>query len=234
MRSHPSPDLTRIRSDIAARLGLLEPADEVTFEQECREYLTQLRWPGGVECPRCSEHTRLLWLTARSKWHCYGCRYQFSLTAGTVFHSSHLPVWKWFVAVELMLSSPDGFSAYELRRALGGSYKTAWFAAHRIRAAMRGHGAELLRSLVEAELRAAGAASVPAPAELDRANQKVLLRMRRLAGPHHALSTKYLPAYIDERRWRSAHQGNPFVFRDTINALLRSEGISYDRLVAAS
>jgi transposase-like protein len=234
MRSHPSPDLTLIRSDIAARLGLLEPAAEETFEQECREYLSELRWPGGVECPRCSEHTRLLWLTARSKWHCYGCRYQFSLTAGTVFHSSHLPVWKWFVAVELMLSSSEGLSAYELRRALGGSYKTAWFAAHRIRAAMRGHGAELLRSLVEAELREAGvSSSAPAPADLDRANQTVLARMRRVA-PHHSLSVKYLPAYIDERRWRSAHQGNPFVFRDTINALLRSEGISYDRLVAAS
>ena len=234
MRSHPSPDLTLIRSDIAARLGLLEPADEETFEQECRDYLSALRWPGGGECPRCSEHTRLLWLTSRSKWHCYGCRYQFSLTAGTVFHSSHLPVWKWFVALELMLSSSEGLSAYELRRALGGSYKTAWFAAHRIRAAMRGHGAELLRSLVEAELREAGVSSAPAPADLDRANQTVLAHMRRVAGPHHSLSVKYLPAYIDERRWRSAHQGNPFVFRDTIHALLRSEGISYDRLVAAA
>ena len=234
MRSHPSPDLTLIRSDIAARLGLLEPADEEPFEQECRDYLSALRWPGGGECPRCSEHTRLLWLTSRSKWHCYGCRYQFSLTAGTVFHSSHLPVWKWFVAVELMLSSREGLSAYELRRALGGSYKTAWFAAHRIRAAMRGHGAELLRSLVEAELREAGVASAPAPADLDRANLVVLARMRRVAGPHHPLSVKYLPAYIDERRWRSAHEGNPFVFRDTLHALLRSEGISYDRLVAAA
>jgi transposase-like protein len=234
MRPHDTPDLTLIRSAIAARLGLLEPADEESFERECRDYLAQLRWPGGVECPRCSEHARLLWLTSRSKWHCYGCRYQFSLTAGTVFHSSHLPVWKWFVAVELMLSSPDGISAYELRRALGGSYKTAWFAAHRIRAAMRGHGAELLRNLVEAELREAGVASMPAPADLDRANTRVLARMRRVAGPHHPLSVKYLPAYIDERRWRSAHEGNPFVFRDTLHALLRSEGISYERLVAAA
>ncbi len=234
MRSRPAPDLTAIRSEIAARLGLLEPSEEEAFEQECRDYLCQLRWPAGVECPRCSEQSRLLWLTSRSKWHCYGCRYQFSLTAGTVFHSSHLPVWKWFVAVELMLSSPDGLSAYELRRALGGSYKTAWFAAHRIRAAMRGHGAELLRSLVEAELREAGVSSTPAAADLERANQTVLAGMRRLSGPHNSLSVKYLPAYLDERRWRTAHQGNPFVFRDTIHALLRSEGISYDRLVAAS
>ena len=58
--------------------------------------------------------------------------------------------------------------------------------------------------------------------------------MRRLvAGPHHQLSTKYLPAYIDERRWRSANRGNPHVFRDTILALLQGEGISYEQLVAA-
>ena len=123
-----------------------------------------LRWPGGVECPRCTRDARACsGSRRRSKWHCYACRYQFSVTAGTLFHSSHLPVWKWFVAVHLMLDSPEGVSANELRRTLGGSYKTAWFAAHRIRAAMRGHGAELLRSLVEAELREAGAASPPEP-----------------------------------------------------------------------
>ncbi|HWE82735.1 MAG TPA: IS1595 family transposase [Gaiellaceae bacterium] len=233
MRSH-SPDLTLVRSEIATRLGLLDLRSDEDFEQECRSYLCDLRWPGGVECPRCSEHSRLLWLTSRSKWHCYSCRYQFSVTAGTVFHSSHLPVWKWFVAVHLLLASQHGLSAYELRRAIGGSYKTAWFAAHRIRAAMRGDGAGLLRNLVEAELRDAGVESAPAPADLVRANDRVLARMRRVAGPHHPLSVKYLPAYIDERRWRSAHEGNPFVFRDTIHALLHSEGISYDRLVAAA
>lgn len=234
MRTTDSRDLALIRSDIAARLGIIDHREDNPFEQECRDYLRELRWPGGVECPRCAEHARLLWLASRSKWHCYGCRYQFSVTAGTVFHSSHLPVWKWFVAVDLMLASQHGLSAYELRRALGGSYKTAWFAAHRIRAAMRGRGAELLRSLVEAELRNAGVASTPAPADLDRANDRVLARMRRVAGPHHPLSVKYLPAYIDERRWRSQHEGNPHVFRDTIHALLHSEGISYDRLVAAA
>jgi hypothetical protein len=150
---------------------------------------------------------RLLWLDSRSKWHCYGCRYQFSVTAGTLFHSSHLPVWKWFVAVRLMLDSPVSLSANELRRTIGGSYKTAWFAGHRIRAAMRGQGAELLRSVVEAEL--------------------------RRVGPHHQPSAKYLPAYLDERRWRAQHAGNPHVFRDTIRALVQGEGISYDRLVGA-
>ena len=235
MRTYPAPDLTVLRAEVAERLDLADSGGDAAFEQECRAYLSDLRWPGGVECPRCSESSRLLWLTSRSKWHCYGCRYQFSVTAGTLFHSSHLPVWKWFVAVHLMLSSPEGVSANELRRTLGGSYKTAWFAAHRIRAAMRGHGADLLRSLVDAELRNAGAASPPEAADLIRARGTVVSRMRRLVGgPHHQLSIKYLPAYIDERRWRSLHRSNPHVFQDTIQALLEGEGISYEQLVAAA
>ena len=235
MRTIPTPDLTVLRTKIARRLDLGDGADDAAFEQACRAYLSELRWPGGVECPRCSESSRLLWLASRSKWHCYGCRYQFSVTAGTLFHSSHLPVWKWFVAVDLMLSSAEGVSANELRRTLGGSYKTAWFAAHRIRSAMRGQGAELLRTLVEAELRTAGAASPPRPAELIRARGTVASRMRRLVGgPHHQLSIKYLPAYIDERRWRSINHSNPHVFRDTIRALLEADGISYDKLTAAA
>jgi transposase-like protein len=234
MHAHPTPDITALRAEIARSLGLPETRSERTFEQECRTYLTELRWPGGVECPRCSESARLLWLASRSKWHCYECRYQFSVTAGTLFHRSHLPVWKWFVAVHLMLSSPTGLSANELRRVIGGSYKTAWFAAHRIRAAMSGHGAELLRDLVDAELRRAGAAMPPARAEVDRASGNVLVRVRRIIGaPHHQLSPKYLHAYIDERRWRIAHSENPHVFRDTIEALLKGEGLSYDELVAA-
>ena len=227
MRTYRSPDLDILRSEVAARLGLPDLADDQAFEHECRAYLADLRWPGGVECPRCSEKSRLLWLTSRSKWQCHGCRYQFSVTAGTLFHGSHLPVWKWFVAVHLMLAAPEGLSANELRRAIGGSYKTAWFAAHRVRAAVRGHGADLLRSLVEAERRGSGA-------DLHSAGERVAARFGKLLGPRHQLSPKYLPAYIDERRWRSVNRGNPHVFQDTIQALLEGEGISYERLVAAA
>jgi transposase-like protein len=216
---HHDPGL--IRSDVAARLGLQDDGGDDAFEQECRDYLSSLRWPEGVECPRCGEGVRLLWLASRSKWHCYGCRYQFSVTAGTLFHSSHLPVWKWFVAVHLMLAAPEGVSANELRRVLGGSYKTAWFAAHRIRAAMRGRRTDVLRSLVESELR--------------QGDPVAVARMRRLlGGPRQQLSGKYLPAYLAERRWRLAHRGNPYAFHDTIRALLQGEGISYDQLVAAA
>src|SRR5579862_6423134 len=78
MRSHHSSDLTALRTEVAATLGLPGPLGDTELEQACRAYLSDLRWPGGVECPRCSETSRLLWLESRSKWHCYGCRYQFS------------------------------------------------------------------------------------------------------------------------------------------------------------
>jgi transposase-like protein len=211
--NHSTHDVTALRSALEGRLPMRPPGgprklDEL--EDRCRLYLQQLRWPGGVECPRCDEDDRLLWLDSRDKWHCYSCRYQFSVTAGTLFHSSHLPLWKWFVSVQLMTETHRGISANELRHILGGSYKTFWFTTHRIRAAMRGRGEPLLRTVV-GELR-------------DR---------RTLAGSRHHLSDKYLSAYVEERRWLDANEGNPHVFRDTILALVSGEGLSYEQLVAA-
>ena len=206
-------DVAALREALAARLPArptAAPQKHEELEERCRMYLQHLRWPVGVECPRCDEHDRLLWLDSRDKWHCYSCRYQFSVTAGTLFHSSHLPLWKWFVSVQLMTETPHGISANRLRQILGGSYKTLWFTTHRIRVAMRGRGQPLLRDVVG-----------------DLASR------RRVAGPHHHLSEKYLAAYVEERRWLEANQDNPHVFRDTILALVRGEGLSYDQLVAA-
>lgn len=234
MRSDSSADITGLRSEVASRIEpFVHARAGERFEERCRLYLQALRWPDGVSCPRCDESSRLLRLESRSKWHCYGCRYQFSVTAGTLFHRSHLPVWKWLVAVHLMLESSEGISAGELRRRLGGSYKTAWFAAHRIRAAMRGRGELLLRSLVEAESDQLTVGGVGVElARLEGADGEIAALGRRLAGPHLHLSAKHLLAYLDERRWRFAQRGNPHAFRDTIVALLGAEGISYVRLVA--
>jgi transposase-like protein len=207
-------ELDALRARLAARLPARPPraaAVRDELEERCRLYLRSLRWPGAVECPRCDEDDRLLWLDSRGKWHCYACRYQFSVTAGTLFHNSHLPLWKWFVAVHLMTESSHGVSANRLRSVLGGSYKTHWFTAHRIRAAMHGRGQPLLRGVVGGLGR------------VDRAD----------SGPYRHLSTKYLSAYTVERRFREANRDNPHVFRDTILALLHGEGLSYEQLVGA-
>ena len=68
----------------------------------------------------------------------------------------------------------------------------------------------------------------------EHSSGSTVARVRRLVGPHHQLSVKYVPAYLDERRWRSDNRGNPRAFQDTLQALLEGEGISYERLVAAA
>lgn len=104
-------------------------------EEKCREYISRMRWPHGVACPRCHAKT-VSTLRNQGKYECSKCFYQFTITAGTIFHDSRLPLEKWFLAAYLMCESRKGVSANQLKRVLGVSYKTAWFLCHRIRAAM--------------------------------------------------------------------------------------------------
>ena len=114
-------------------MGLM---DAYGSEDRCREILEELRWPNGVECPRC-QSAKLSRIASRAQYDCDSCGYQFSVTAGTIFHDSHLPLRKWFVATYLMTESRKGISANQIKRMLGiGSYRTAWYLCHRIRAAM--------------------------------------------------------------------------------------------------
>jgi len=109
--------------------------EEFGSEAKCRAFLEALRWPDGVSCPRCNG-TKVSRIEKREQYDCDSCRYQFSATAGTVFHDSHLPLWKWFLAVYMLCESKKGVSANQLKRMLGVSYKTAWYLCHRIRQAM--------------------------------------------------------------------------------------------------
>jgi transposase-like protein len=88
---------------------------------------------------------------SRQKFFCNACKYQFSVTAGTLFHDSHLPLWKWFLAVYLMCESRKGISAKQLERMLKVSYRTAWYLAHRIRDAMGDDEQPLLKGTVEVD-----------------------------------------------------------------------------------
>ena len=105
-------------------------------EPKCREYLEALRWPDQVLCPRCGSD-KISNIVKRNQYDCDACRYQFSVTAGTIFNDSHLPIWKWFLCVYLLCESKKGMSANQIKRTLGISYKTAWYLCHRIRAAMK-------------------------------------------------------------------------------------------------
>jgi transposase-like protein len=104
-------------------------------DERCRELLVRLRWPNGVECTRCKMPAVEL-ATTRQLFYCKGCNYQFSVTSGTVFNDSHLPLQKWFLATLLLCEAKKGMSANQIKRTLGVSYKTAWYLCHRIRFAM--------------------------------------------------------------------------------------------------
>ena len=123
-------------------------------EDEARDYLERIRWPNGAACPRCGDTaaTKLQGKSTRpGVYKCRGCRKPFTVTVGTIFERSHVKLKKWLLAFHLICSSKKGVSALQLQRMLKlGSYKTAWFMAHRIRYAMRQEPlAGMLQGIVE-------------------------------------------------------------------------------------
>jgi transposase-like protein len=109
-------------------------------EAKAREWLEQARWPNGVNCPHCGSVDGVSVMGGKKHrpglFHCRDCRGQFTVMTGSVMESSHVPLTKWVLANRLMNSSKKGFSAHQLHRSIGVTYKTAWFMFHRIREAM--------------------------------------------------------------------------------------------------
>jgi len=112
-----------------------------TDKNIAREYLERSRWPDGVYCAHCGGTEKIKRLSGKSHrpglYQCGDCRQQFTVTVGTVFERSKVPLNKWLLATFLMASSKKGISAHQLHRSIGVTYKTAWFMFHRIREAMR-------------------------------------------------------------------------------------------------
>jgi len=120
-------------------------------EDKAREHLEALRWPDGPVCPHCGVDGTAYKISAsptktkagkvrparQGLYKCKDCRKQFSVTVGTVFERSKVPLTKWLMATYLLCSSKKGISSHQLHRMLGVTYKTAWFMTHRIREAMR-------------------------------------------------------------------------------------------------
>jgi transposase-like protein len=131
-------------------MNLVELVDRYHSEDSCRTRLEELRWPEGVECPRCDSKS-IARMEDRHQYQCRSCRYQFSVTAGTIFHDTHLSLWKWFATVYLIVESKKGISAKQVERTLGTTYRTAWHLCHRIRAAFNEVDAQLLKGIVEAD-----------------------------------------------------------------------------------
>lgn len=120
-------------------------------DAEAYKVLESVRWPDGPVCPHCGVVDDAVYLepknggrktnkgkvSLRRVWKCRSCKRQFSVTVGTIFERSHIPLHKWLMAVYLMCSGKNGVSAHELHRDLKVTYKTAWFMCHRIREAMK-------------------------------------------------------------------------------------------------
>jgi transposase-like protein len=120
-------------------------------DQACREYLFASRWPEGFRCPRCMSE-RATALSARLVWQCSACRYQVSVTAGTVLHGTRTPLHVWFWAAYLVATATPGISALQLQRQLGLSrYETAWMMLQKLRRAMVNPEREPLTGAIEVD-----------------------------------------------------------------------------------
>jgi transposase-like protein len=144
-------------------MNLIDVNAQFKTEEDCWNYLEQMRWPNGIRCVTCgnaevSVINRKVGKDTENKrgklYQCLEetCKQQFSATSGTIFHDSHLPLTKWFLAVALIADAKKGVSAKQLQRHLGiGSYKTAWYLAHRIRKSMEETEGSLFTGTVEVD-----------------------------------------------------------------------------------
>ena len=137
------------------QMTLAELEEKFASEDDCKAYLAARRWAKGVECPRCGN--KKVYKLSRRPWHwqCHECApqgYRFSVLVGTIFENTNYPLQTWFKVIYLMLSSKKGISALQIYRMMGmGSYRTAWYMCHRIRAGLGNEGFRKLVGFVEVD-----------------------------------------------------------------------------------
>lgn len=121
-------------------------------EEKCREFLIQQRWNGIPECPKCGS-TKSYKIDNGKRFKCANnqCYNKFSVTVGTVFEASNIPLSTWFPAMYLIISHKKGISSVQLAKDLGVTQKTAWFMLHRIRESLQEKGSNLLSNVVEVD-----------------------------------------------------------------------------------
>ncbi|MFC2072474.1 IS1595 family transposase [Chloroflexota bacterium] len=292
-------------------MNIMKLMEKYHSEESCRGVLIELRWPNGVACPRCGSLDIRNSYT-RSQYDCGSCGYQFSVLTGTMFHDTHLPLPKWFMAIYLMVEAKKGISANQMKRTLDVSYKTAWYLCHRIRKAMTelnpeplngivevdetfiggttkgtGHGYKGNKTAVVGAVERGGDVRMKVISSRDRKTLHSFIKThtspdteaiytdewppykgiadhdtrhetvnhsaeewvrgdihtntvenvwslfkRSVMGSYHQLSAKHLDAYLDELEWRFNNRDNPYLFRDTLLKLIRSENLPYQELTS--
>ncbi len=149
-------------------------------DEKCRELLERLRWPNGPECPRCK--TQQLARLSEKLLYCKDCDYQFTVTAGTIFHDSHLPLLTWFMVTLLLCEARKGISANQIKRTVGISYKTAWYLCHRIRKAMTTCDRPMLSGTVEMDETYVGGKNWGRGPENKNENKEIVVAIRQRGG----------------------------------------------------
>lgn len=174
-------------------MSLLNVARELGTDEQCFAFLEKQRWPDGVRCAVCG-CSRISRIVRKSKtknvrknlYQCLEstCKQQFSVTSGTIFHDSRIPLSKWFMAINLIMDAKKGLSAMQLQRHLGlGSYQTAWHMAHRIREAMLEDSGEKLSGVVEIdETWVGGKYRGPDGMKRGHSNKEIVVGMKQRGG----------------------------------------------------
>jgi transposase-like protein len=130
---------------------LLAFQEQFPDDDACWQTLRRMRWPHGFRCPRCT-HRKSYRLAERRLEQCQRCRYQASVTAGTIFHKTRVPLRVWFLAIFFVARHKQGISALQFQRDSGvGSYQTAWTLLHKVRSALGQQTDRPLRGWVEAD-----------------------------------------------------------------------------------
>ncbi len=131
---------------------LLEAVRYFSDPDVAHKFVTELRFPNGVACPRMGcGNAEVAYMPKARRWYCKECKRKFSVKVGTIFEDSPIGFDKWLPAIWLLASNRNGISSCELARGLGVTQKTAWFILHRIRLAMREGSFEKLSGEVEAD-----------------------------------------------------------------------------------
>ena len=209
--------------------GLLAP--HYQDEEVARAHLEKVRWPNGPVCPHCGSINEASKVNPKpgsrkpvrkGVWWCRGCKKQFTVTVGSIFEDSHIPLHKWLLAFHLVLSSKKGISAHQLMRNLEiGSYRSAWFMAHRIRWALRqepvravlGGTVEMDETYVGGKMRVGPHATKPGERPKDRlflSNKAAVVTVLQRGGPVRSfhverVTAKNLKPIVKEMISEDAH-----------------------------
>lgn len=137
-------------------MTILQLFESFKTQEQCLEYLEHKRWKGMPVCPYCQSHKVCRHASpdrANQRWQCQDCKKAFSVTVGTIFHRTHMPLQTWFIVLALMLNAKKSASSHQVARDLGIRQPTIWSMMHRARVAMAvdQHAKALLHGIVETD-----------------------------------------------------------------------------------